>query len=156
MLTKNNALATVDQIEQLADQLSDCADELHVRIIKEIKAHGDTPMSDAEQAASRALLDDEAVLRQRANALYADAARAVVSTLAASQDEVIALTEAAAAQIRNITLLGDATGLVAGLLMLAGAASAGQAAPIVLALEKITHQVQDLQADRAAKPAGAA
>lgn len=155
MLTRNKALATVDQIEQLADQLSDCADELHVRIIKDIKAHGDTPMSDAEQAASRALLDDEAVLRQRANALYADAARAVVSTLAASQAELIALTQAAAAQIRNITLLGDATGLVAGLLMLAGAASTGQPAPIVRALETITHQVQELQAD-AAKPAGAA
>ena len=156
MLTKDNALATVDQIEQLADQLSDCADELHVRIIKDIKAHAATPMNDAEQAATRALLDDEAVLRQRANALYADAARAVVSTLAASQADVIALTKKAAERIHNITLLGDATGLVAGLLMLAGAAGTGQPAPIVLALEKITHQVQALQAERAAKPAGTA
>jgi hypothetical protein len=147
MPTTDAALATVDHVEQLADQLSDCADELHVRIVREIKAHGNAPMSDAEQAAARALLDDEAVLRQRANALYADAARAVVSTLGASQAQLIALTQAAAAQIRNITLLGDAAGLVAGLLMLAGTAATGKPAPILLALEKITHQVQDLRTD---------
>ena len=145
--TNDFALATVSHVEQLADQLSDCADELHVRIVREIKAHGNKPMSDAEQAAARALLDDEAVLRQRANTLYADAARAVVTTLGASQAHLISLTQAAAAQIRNITLLGDATGLVAGLLMLAGAAASGNPAPILLALEKITHQVQDLRTD---------
>jgi hypothetical protein len=44
-------------------------------------------------------------------------------------------------------LLGDAAGLVAGLLMLAGAAATGKPAPILLALEKITHQVQELRTD---------
>lgn len=95
------------------------------------------------------------MLRQQANALYADAARAVVTTLGTSQDHLVALTEAAATQIRNITLLGDGTALVADLLMLAGAAMAGKPAAIELALENITHHVEDLHTDVKSAPAAA-
>ena len=146
-------LSNVAQIEELADQLSDCADEIHVRLMRDIKARQGTPASDAEQALARSLLDDELMLRQRADGMYADAAALVVASLAASQQQVVALTAAAAEKIRKIATIGDALGLVAGLLMLAGAAGAGQPAAIVLALQKIAHQVKALDALQPTKPA---
>ena len=150
----DNGLSTAAQVEALADQLSACADALHARVMDDIKAHKDATFSDAEQAALRALLDNELVLRQRANSLYADAATYVVKALGKPQEQVLALTAAAAGKLHTIALISDVTGLVGGLLSLAGAAATGQAAPIVLALEKIRRQLQAVAADRAAaKPA---
>lgn len=147
-----NGLATVPQVEALADQLSACADELHARVMKSIKSHqGD--FNDAEQATARALLDDELLLRQRANSLYADAATYVVKTLGQPQQHVMQLTADAAEKIRKIALIGDVVGLVGGLLSLAGAAATGQAAPILVALEKIGKQIKAVQADMPKKPA---
>lgn len=149
--TEHNGLASVEQIEALADQLSACADQIHVRVMKDIKAH-DGPFSDADQATARALLDDELLLRQRANSLYADAATYVVKTLGKPQQHVIELTAAAAEKIRKIALIGDVVGLVGGLLSLAGAAATGQAAPILAALDKIRTQIRAVQADLPKKP----
>lgn len=147
-----NGLATVPQVEALADQLSACADELHARVMKSIKSHeGD--FNDAEQATVRALLDDELLLRQRANSLYTDAATYVVKTLGQPQQHVMQLTADAAEKIRKIAMIGDVVGLVGGLLSLAGAAATGQAAPILVALEKIGKQIKAVQADAPKKPA---
>jgi citrate synthase len=133
-------LASVDQIVELADHLSACADQLHERIMRDIKSYNGKPIPAAQQDAARALLDDEVVLRQRANGLYADAAASIVGTLGKSQQHIIALTADAAEKIRKIAVIGDVTGLVAGLLALAGAASTGQPVAVVAALEKIrTH-----------------
>jgi hypothetical protein len=139
-------LSTPDQVEALADQLSACADALHARLMKAIRSGGDTPGIDLDHA--RALLDDEAVLRQRADSLYADCARNVVQGLGVSQQHLLALTTAATEQIRHIQLTGDLAGLVAAMLSMAGAAASGQAAAILLALEHIHHQLQALQADQ--------
>jgi hypothetical protein len=146
-----NGLSDVGQIEALADELSACADQIHVRVMKDIKAH-DGPFTDAEQAMLRALLDDEVLLRQRANSLYADAATYVVKTLGKSQQHVLALTAEAAEKIRKIAVVGNAVGLVGGLLLLAGAASTGQAAPILIALAKIHTQIRAIQALPPAAP----
>lgn len=145
--TEQNGLASVPQIEALADQLSACADEIHARVMKDIKAHNGGPVSDVEQATARGLLDDELLLRQRANSLYADAATYVVKTLGKPQRHVLELTAAAAEKIRKIAMIGDVVGLVGGLLSLAGAAATGQAAPILVALEKIRTQLQAVRAD---------
>ena len=147
-----NGLASVAQVEALADQLSACADQIHARVMKDIKAHAGGPFSDAEQATARALLDDEVLLRQRANSLYADAATYVVKTLGKPQQHVMELTAAAAEKIRKITMIGDVVGLVGGLLSLAGAAATGQAAPILVALDKIRTQVKAVQADMPKPP----
>lgn len=147
-----NGLATVPQVEALADQLSACADQIHARVMKDIKAHNGGAISEAEQAIARALLDDELLLRQRANSLYADAATYVVKTLGKPQQHVMELTAAAAEKIRKITMIGDAVGLVAGLLSLAAAAATGQAAPILVALDKIRTGVKAVQADMPKKP----
>ncbi|GGE69318.1 hypothetical protein [Massilia psychrophila] len=147
-----NGLATVPQIEALADQLSVCADQIHARVMKDIKAYNGKPVGDAEQATARALLDDELLLRQRANSLYADAATYVVKTLGKPQQHVMELTTAAAEKIRKIKMIGDVVGLVGGLLSLAGAAATGQPVPILAALDKIRLQVKTVEATMPKKP----
>ena len=154
--TEPNGLASVPQIEALADQLSACADEIHARVMKDIKAHSGGPFSDAEQATARALLDDELLLRQRANSLYADAATYVVKTLGKPQAHVMQLTVDAAEKIRKIAMIGDVVGLVGGLLLLAGAAATGQAAPILAALRKIRDQLKAVKADPPKPPSAPA
>lgn len=138
------ALSSVAGVEALADQLSACADELHERILRDLRSQGSDTTGDAAQAAARALFNDELLLRQQANALYADAAASVVKDLGASQQQVAALTAAAAEKIRKIAVIGDVTGLVGGLLLLAGAAATGSAAPIVAALETVRKQLKSL------------
>jgi hypothetical protein len=153
--TDQNGLASVPQIEALADQLSACADQIHERVMKDIKSRNGGPFSDAEQAIARALLDDEVLLRQRANSLYADAATCVVKTLGKPQQHVLELTAAAAEKIRKITMLGNVVGVVGGLLALAGAVATGQAVPILAALAKIQAQVKLVQLVLPPKPPAA-
>jgi len=150
----NGGLASVPQIVELADQLSACADQLHERIMRDIRAYDGGIVPAHVQATARALLEDELVLRQRANGLYADAATYVVKSLGKSQQVVVALTTAAAEKIRKIALIGDITGLVGGLLQLAGAAATGQAASVITALDKINTHMKAIDANKApAKPA---
>ena len=153
MTSEQNGLSTVAQIEALADQLSAIADEIHVRVMKDIKDHKGAPISDAEQAIARGLLEDEVQLRQRANGLYADAATYVVNSLGLSQQQIVRLTADAAEKIRKISRIADITGLVGGLLMLAGAAATGQPAPIVVAIERVSKQVKRVAASTPNKAA---
>jgi len=148
----DGGLASVPQIVELADQLSACADQLHERIMRDIRAYDGGIVPAHVQATARALLEDELLLRQRANGLYADAASYIVKSLGKSQQGVVALTSAAAEKIRKIALIGDVTGLVGGLLSLAGAAATGQAAPIVLALDRIHTHIKDIDTHRAGAP----
>jgi hypothetical protein len=148
-----DGLSNVEEVEALADQLSKIADELHQRIMKEIQQDRSKPPSATRQAALRALFDHELVLRQRANSLYADAASLIVKSLGQPQRHLAELTAKAAEKIRKIAVLKDMTGLVAGVLALAGAAATGQPAPIILALEKIKHQVEALDAHKVKKTA---
>ncbi len=132
-------LSTISEVEALADQLSANADALHKRLMKEIKAHVGA-FNDADQAVVRGLNDDEQLLRQRANSLYADAAAAVVPGLAVPQKHIMALTADAAEKIRKIGKLGEVVGLVGGLLSLAGSAMAGNLGGVVSAIELVrTH-----------------
>ena len=132
-------LSTVSEVEALADQLTASADALHQRLVKEIKSHTGA-FGDAEQALMRGLNDDEQLLRQRANSLYADAAAAVVPGLALPQKHLIALTAAAAEKIRQIGKRGEVIGLVGGLLSLAGSAMAGNLGGVISAVDQVrTH-----------------
>ena len=153
MTTADKALASVAQVEALVDQLSAAADDIHVRVMKEVNAYQNRPATDAEQALARGLLEDETVLRQRANGLYADAATYVVQSLSNSQQQLMQLTADAAEKIRKIGRLADAAGLVGALLMLAGAAATGHAAPIVAAVERLGKQVKKINASSPNKAA---
>ena len=142
MKTEASGLASVTQIEALADQLSACADEIHRRVMKDIHGHNGGPVSAIEQAIARGLLDDEILLRQRADGLYADAANLTVKSLGQSQQQIARLTLDAAEKIRTISKIACAAGIVGGLLMLAGAVATGQAAPIVVAIERVSKQIK--------------
>ncbi|MFC5459157.1 hypothetical protein [Massilia niabensis] len=144
-----SGLASVPQIVELADGLSACADQLHERIMRDIRAYDGGPVPAKVQATARALLEDELILRQRANGLYADAATFIVKSLGKSQQGIVALTSEAAEKIRKIALVGDVTGLVGGLLLLAGSVTTGQPAGIITALDKINTQLKAIKSHRA-------
>jgi hypothetical protein len=153
-MSENNpvgGLSTAAEVEALADGLSACADQLHARLMKEIKTHtGD--FSDAEQATFRALNDDEQLLRQRADSLYADAATLVVKGLPEPQAHIIALTAAAAEKIRKIGMAGEVLGLVGGLLSLAGSAASGNLGGIVDAFGQVRTHLAGVEALRPKRP----
>lgn len=130
-------LSSMQHVVELANGLSTIADRLHERILREIRSHDGGSVPNPVQDAMRSLLDDEIVLRQRANTLYADAAAFVIQGLDQPQSRLVALTTDAAEKIRRIGVIGEVTSLVGGLLSLAGAVATGQPTPIVLALEKI-------------------
>ena len=73
------ALSSPAHIIELADQLSACADQIHERVMKEIRSYQGGPVPEGVQATARALLEDETLMRQRANSLYADAAAFIVN-----------------------------------------------------------------------------
>lgn len=132
-----SALSSTEKIVELADHLSACADRIHERVMKEIRSYGGGPVPEQVQASARALFEDEVLLRQRANGLYADAAALVVQGLGKQQAQLVKLTADAAEKIRKIGVIGEVTGLVGGLLALAGAAATGQPLTILAAIDKV-------------------
>lgn len=152
-----HALSTPAQVEALADQLSACADQLQARLKTEAVAIGALPEGSPARVQRREaadqLRDAEHALRQHANSLYADAATAIVATLGTPQEQVIALTRAAARQLRRIALVSDAAGLVAGLLQLAGGVASARPGAIITALETIRTQLKAVKAGLPQKPA---
>jgi hypothetical protein len=155
--TPAEALSTAKQVEELADQLSACADSIHERVMRDIhhsqqQHHGEVP--EAGQSAARVLLDAEIELRQRANRLYADAAACIVTSLGQPQQRLIALTGDAAKKIKAITRLGDGISLAARLLGLAAAVATGQGLAILAAVGLLQTQL-DAIAVHEAPPAAA-
>jgi hypothetical protein len=150
-----SALTSTDKIVELADHLSACADQLHERVMKEIRGYEGKPVPEAVQASARALFEDEVLLRQRANSLYADAATFIVKGLGKPQAHLVKLTADAAEKIRKIGVIGEVTGLVGGLLALAGAAATGQPLPLLAAIEKIEKHGKALNALKPKPPAKA-
>jgi hypothetical protein len=151
------ALATAGQVEELADKLSDCADSIHERVMRDIHRHQGQDVPESEQAAARALLNAETEMRQRANRLYAEAAACIVSSLGQPQQHLIQLTVDAADKIRRITRIGDGITLVARLLGLAAAAATGHVVPILAAVEGLKAQLDVIAIDNApAAPAPSA
>ncbi|MGH8854963.1 MAG: hypothetical protein ACREWI_11855 [Telluria sp.] len=149
------ALSTPDKVIELADHLSACADQIHDRVMREIRAWDGKPVPAKVQASARALLEDETLLRQRANSLYTDAASLIVKGLGKPQAQLARLTLDAAEKIRKIGVIGEAAGLVGGLLALAGAAVAGQPVALLAALTKLEKHSKTLTALTPKPPAKA-
>ena len=147
--TPAEALSTAHQVEELADKLSECADSIHQRVMRDIRRHQGQDVPEPEQMAARALLNAEMELRQRANRLYAEAAACIVSSLGQPQQHLIQLTVDAADKIRRITRIGDGITLVARLLGLAAAAATGQVVPILAAIEGLKGQLDVIAVDNA-------
>jgi hypothetical protein len=143
------AMSTAHQVEELADKLSECADSIHQRVMRDIRRHQGQDVPEPEQMAARALLNAEMELRQRANRLYAEAAACIVSSLGQPQAHLIQLTVDAADKIKRITRIGDGITLVARLLGLAAAASTGQVVPILAAVDGLKTQLDIVAIDNA-------
>lgn len=153
----DGGLSTPAQVEQLADQLTACADALHERIMREIHAYNGAAVPVRKQDEARRLLDDEQVLRQRANGLYAEAATLIVHSLGKPQKHIVALTADAAEKLKKLTRLTDAMGIVGRVLELSGAAATGNPVFIMRALEDMKHMLDlvALHNPPAAKPPAA-
>ncbi len=149
------ALSSTEKIVELADHLSACADQLHERVMQEIRSYGGRPVPEHVQDKARALFEDEVLLRQRANGLHVDAATLIVKGLGKQQAQLVKLTADAAEKIRKIGAIGEAAGLVGGLLALAGAAATGQPAMILAAVDKIDKHGKALNALKPKPPAKA-
>jgi hypothetical protein len=149
-------LSNPAQVEQLADQFTACADALHERIMREIQSWHGGPVPLKAQDAARKLFDDEQVLRQRANSLYADAASLVVHSLGKSQLHIVALTTDAAAKLKTLVKIADTMGVVGRLLEFSGAALTGNPILIMRALEDMHHMMDAIALHNPPAPAPAA
>lgn len=132
------ALANQKQVEYLADKISECADSIHVRLMKAIKN------KEIDQYTAQLIFQDEAILRQRANSLYIDAANCIVDGLSQSQKSIIDLIDTAKDKIRTIKKIAGFMDFIADLLVLAAAAYAAKPAPILAALEEIKKDIEAL------------
>jgi hypothetical protein len=158
-----NGLSTPEQIVQFADQLMACADALHARIMRDIQAYQGGPVPLKVQDTARMLLDDEQVLRQRADGMIADAATLVVHSLAKSQLNVLKITADAGEKLKKLAKLYDAMGIVGRLLEITGAVATGNPVIIMRSLEDMHHMLDFIAAhsppavapDPAAAQAGA-
>lgn len=148
---KDRALASAQQVEQLADSLSQAANALHARIMRAIRQRpaGKAPPLPPRLAISadeaRALFDNEVALRQLANRLYADAAGCALAGLEASQRSVLDAADGATKKIGKIGALKDLINIGNDLLALAGAvAGGGKPEQIVAALERLNRDTGSL------------
>lgn len=132
------ALATQQQVEALADEITECADSIHTRLMQAIKN------KEIDQSAAQSIFQDETILRQRANSLYLDAAICVVEGLAETQEEMLGLIETANEKIKTISKIASLIDLIADLLVLAAAAYAAKPAPILAALKEVKADVAAL------------
>lgn len=129
------ALSTVTQIQQLATELQDAADAIHVRLMAAIQNN------EIEQPAAQSLFQDEALLRQRSNSLYIEAIDSVVKGLQDNQASVMKVITDANTTIQNIEHIKAFIDLVADLLVLAAAVYAAKPGPILSALNEIKNDV---------------
>lgn len=132
------ALANQKQVEVLADIITGCADSIHERLMKAIKN------KEIDRYTAQTIFQDEAVLRQRANSLYIDAANCVVDGLAESQKSVLELIDSAKAKIKTIKEIAGFIDLVADLLVFAAAAYAAKPLPIMAALKEVKEDIEAL------------
>jgi uncharacterized protein YpmB len=132
------ALANQKQVEDLADKISECADSIHVRLMKAIKN------KEIDQYTAQSIFQDEAMLRQRASSLYIDAVNYVVDGLSESQKSIIDLIDTAKDKIKTIKKIAGFIDFIADLLVLAAAAYAAKPAPILAALQEVKKDVDTL------------
>lgn len=132
------ALSNQKQVEALADELTASADSIHDRLMKAIKD------KEIDQNTAQLIFQDESTLRQRANALYIDAANCVVDGLTESQKSVMDLIDKANGKMKKIKVIASFIDLTADLLVFAAAAYAAKPGPILSALKEIKNDVDAL------------
>jgi hypothetical protein len=132
------ALETEKQIVELADRLTKSANAVHDHLMKAIKG------KHIDQNMAQLIFQDEVVLRQRANALYIDAANCVVTDLQQTQKSLLGVVDSANERINTIKTVTQLVDLIADLMVLAAAAYAAKAGPIVAALQEVKKDVEEI------------
>lgn len=147
MASDNMAWENSTQFEQLADSLTGLADQLHRRVMRAIKQRAAAPNAalSITLVQAQALFEDEVALRQRANLLYAYAAREAGADLALAMGSVLAATGSAQLTMRRINVFKELIDLSTDLLALASAAVAGKPEQMISAAEKINRDVNSLR-----------
>ena len=127
------------QVEALADNLTECANSIHERLIDAIKK------DEIDQYTAQTIFQDEATLRQRANSLYLDAINCVVDGLPDSQESILQVVAEAKDTLKTVKKIEVFIDLIADLLVLATAAYAAKPAPIFAALKEIKSDVKQIK-----------
>lgn len=129
------ALSNIKEIEEMADNLSECANSIHERLMQAIKN------KEVDHQKAQSLFQDETILRQQANSLYCDAVNCVVAGLSESQVDLNNLINTAKEEIKKIKEIANFIDIIADLIVLAGAIYAAKPAPILSALKEIKEDV---------------
>jgi hypothetical protein len=140
------ALDTKQDVEQLADRLTENANESHDRLLKAIKS------KEIEPDQARAAFQQEILLRQQANSLYIDAARCIVQGFTQSQQDFIGTIDEANQRIAKIKKIAAFLDLLADILSLATAAYAAKPEPILASFKEVKQDLKNLRPKSAAKP----
>lgn len=132
------ALESAKQVEALADALSECADSAHERLLRLIEN------KQIGRAEAQSLFQEEATLRQRANALYIDAAKCVVKDLDLTQRELLDTIDKANRRLKKIKKIAAFIDLVTDIVALASASLAAKPGPILAAFKEVRKDVEEL------------
>jgi hypothetical protein len=135
------ALETAEQIEELADALTASANAIHARLMKAIKSN------EISREEARATSHDEATLRQRANALYIDAALRIVSGLKLTQTELLATIRSGNENLKKLKKVATFLDFVADILTLSTAIYAAKPAVILAAYKEIKKDIDGFDQD---------
>lgn len=133
------ALETAEQIEELADALTASANAIHARLMKAIKAN------EISKEDARATLQDEATLRQRAGALYIDAALHVVSGLTLAQTELLETIGNGNEKLKKLKKIAAFLDFVADVLALSTAVYAAKPKVILAAFKEIKKDIDEFE-----------
>jgi hypothetical protein len=131
------ALKTQKDVEELADSLTESADAIHKQLLKEIKK------GSVDLAQAQLIFHDEAVMRQKANGLYIDAANCVIKNLSEAQDDLVGLIAAANKRLKKFENIEKFIDLIADLLVLAAAAYAAKPGPMLAALKEVRKDLKE-------------
>ncbi|GGY84752.1 hypothetical protein GCM10011613_32220 [Cellvibrio zantedeschiae] len=132
------ALDNAAEVEALANEITECANAMHLRLMDAIKN------GEVNQISAQAIFQDETILRQRANSLYLDAANRIVKDLKTPQAELLGAVNDAKKAMKKIKEIAQFIDLVADILLLAAAAYAAKPAPIVAALKEVKSDLDGL------------
>jgi uncharacterized protein YgfB (UPF0149 family) len=133
------ALETAKQVEQLADALTASADAIHARLMKAIK---DKEISKEE---ARTRQQDEAILRQRANALYLDAALHIVSGLKLTPTELLDTITEGHEKLKKLKKIAAFLDFIADILALSTAIYAGKPPVILAAFKEVKKDIDEFE-----------
>ena len=132
-------------LEALAESLTASADVLHARLLQAMNQHASASEQPAiTREAAQALFEAEVILRQRAMALYLEAAILAGGGLVEMLDKLLDVTAKAQEKIGKIDKIMDLIALVGELASMAAAVATGAPEKLVAPYQKLKQRVESL------------